>query len=49
MEDTSENYIEKPFNDPRSFMAFMKRAMDIVQCRMKPVYMEPESAVRAAQ
>ena len=46
MEDTSENYIEKPFLDPSTFMAFMKQAVDVVQCRMKPAYMEPDSVVR---
>ena len=46
VEDTSENYIEKPFLDPSTFMAFMKQAVDVVQCRMKPAYMEPDSVVR---
>ena len=32
VEDTSENYIEKPFLDPGTFMAFMKQAIDVVQC-----------------
>lgn len=46
VEDTSENYIEKEFLAPDTFMAFMKQAMDVVQCRMKPAYMEPDSVVR---
>ena len=46
VEDTSENYIEKEFLAPDTFMAFMKQAMDVVQCRMKPAYMEPNSVVR---
>ena len=45
VEDLSENYIEKPFGDSNTFMAFAKNAIDIVQCRMKPYYMEADSPV----
>ena len=45
VEDLSENYIESPFLDPETFIGFMKQAMDIVQCRMKPDYMEANSPV----
>ena len=45
VEDISENYIESPFRDPGTFVALMKQAMDIVQCRLKPDYMEPDSPV----
>ncbi|CAL5223917.1 g6515 [Coccomyxa viridis] len=46
VEDLSENYIEKPFLDKGTFTEFMKTALDIVQCRMKPEYMGPESPVK---
>ena len=45
VEDISENYIESPFRDPGTFVALIKQAMDIVQCRLKPEYMEPNSPV----
>ena len=36
VEDTSENYIESPFLDPSTFMAFMKQAVDVVQVLPQP-------------
>ena len=45
VEDISENYIESPFHDPGTFVALMKQAMDIVQCRLTPEHMEPNSTV----
>jgi hypothetical protein len=36
VEDISENYIEKPFLDKGTFTEFIKRAIDIVQCRHAP-------------
>ncbi|CAL8463645.1 g3179 [Coccomyxa elongata] len=46
VEDISENYIEMPFLAPGTFTDFIKNAIDVVQCRMKPNYMGPDSPVR---
>ncbi|EIE27695.1 hypothetical protein COCSUDRAFT_64337 [Coccomyxa subellipsoidea C-169] len=46
VEDISENYIEKPFLAKGTFTDFIKNAIDVVQCRMKPNYMGPDSPVR---
>jgi cephalosporin hydroxylase len=46
VEDISENYIEKPFRDENTFIGFAKNAIDIVQCRMKPAYLEGDSVVQ---
>ena len=46
VEDISENYVEKPFGDKGTFVAFVKNAIDIVHCRTKPLRAGAGSAVR---
>lgn len=36
VEDISANYVEKPFGDKGTFVAFVKNAIDIVHCRTRP-------------
>ncbi len=37
VEDISANYVEKPFGDKGTFVAFVKNAIDIVHCRTRPL------------